>query len=94
MKYIQSKIKELEWSQHCLLIFRRSKAAKSEFGDGILPEFKRVQTFITVIINCKKEEDPSENEGNKVVNRFSHYKYIGIFPDAQGLPTVNSLVGS
>ena len=45
-------------------------------------------------IICKNEEDPSKNEGTRVVTTFSHYKSMGIFPDAQGQLTHKSLVGS
>ena len=36
------------------------------------------------LVICKNEEDPSKNEGTRVVTTFSHYKSMGIFPDAQG----------
>ena len=46
------------------------------------------------LVICKNEEDPSKNKGNRVVTTFSHYKSMGIFPDAQGQLTHKSLVGS
>ena len=46
------------------------------------------------LVICKNEEDPSKNEGTSVVTHFSHYKSMGIFPDAQGQLTHKSLVGS
>ena len=46
------------------------------------------------LVICKNEEDPSKNEGTKVSQYFSHYKSMGIFPDAQGQVTHKSLVGS
>ena len=87
-------MKELEWSQHYSLIFWRSRAANSEVSDLILPEFKLIQAFIVVLIVCKNEEDSFKNEGTRVVTTFSHYKSMGIFPDAQGQVTHKSLVGS
>ena len=70
MKKIQSKIKELEWSQHYSLIFRHSGAANSEVSDGILPKFKPIQGFIVELVICKNREDPLENEGTRVITTF------------------------
>ena len=53
-KKIQSKMKELEWSQHYSLIFGRSRAANSEVSDGILPKFKLIQAFMVGLLICKK----------------------------------------
>ena len=46
------------------------------------------------LIIYKNEEDPSKNESTRVVTTFSHYKSMGIFPDAQGQLTHKSLVRS
>ena len=49
------------------------------------------------LVICKNEEDTSKNEGTRVVTtflKFSHYKSMGIFPDAQGQVTHKSMVGS
>ena len=43
-----------------------------------------------VLLTCKNEVDQIKNEGAD----FSHYKYMGIFPDAQGQLTPQSLVRS
>ena len=40
-----------------------------------------------VLDTCKNEENPIKNEGARVSQDFSHYKSMGIFPDAQGQPT-------
>ena len=79
MKKIQSKIKELEWSQHYLLIFRRSRAANSEVSDGILPKFKPIQAFIVDLVTCKNEEDSLKNEGTRLVTSFLPLKVYGDF---------------
>ena len=43
---------------------------------------------------CKNKEDPIKNEG-AWPHHFAHYKYVpGIFPDAQGQLTSQSMVGS
>ena len=49
---------------------RRSRAANSIKGDGIWQKFKLIQAFVGVFITCKKEEDPSNNEGTRVVTTF------------------------
>ena len=46
------------------------------------------------LVTCNNEEDQLENEGNRVGSqRFSHYKSMGIFPNAQGQLTHKSFVG-
>ena len=47
-----------------------------------------------VLLTCKNEEDPIKNEGARVLTTFSHYKSMGIFSEAQGQLTPQSLVGS
>ena len=55
-----------------------------------LPKFELIQAFMHVLVTCKNEEDPIKNEGVRVFTRFSHYKSMGIFPDAQGQLTPQS----
>ena len=45
------------------------------------------------LVTCKNEEDPLENEGIRVVTMVSHYKSMGIFPNAQGQLTHKSFIG-
>ena len=59
-------------------------AANSIICDGICLNFKLIQAFIVVLVTCKNEEDPSKNEGPRVVTTFYHYKSMGTFPDAHG----------
>ena len=47
-----------------------------------------------VLVTYKNEDDSIKNEGARVVTPFSHYKSMGIFPDAQGQLTPQSLVRS
>ena len=47
-----------------------------------------------VIVTCKNEEDPIKMKELECSQDFSHYKYMGIFPDAQGQLTPQSLVRS
>ena len=63
-------MKELEWSQHYLLIFLTLKAANSEVSDGIVLKFKLIQVLIVVLIVCKNEEDPFKIESTRVVTTF------------------------
>ena len=76
-----------------MLFFRRSLAANSEVSSGILPKFELIQAFIVVLVTCKNEEDPIKNEGARVLTRFSPLS-MGIFSDAQGQLTPQSLVQS
>ena len=66
----------------------------SKVSRGILPKFELIKAFIVVLVTCKNEEDPIKNEGARVLKRFPHYKSMGIFSDAQGQLTPQSLVGS
>ena len=36
----------------------------------VLPKFKPIQAFIVGLVICKNEEDPSKNEGTRVVTTF------------------------
>ena len=65
-------MKALEWSQHYSLIFLTLKgpAANFEVSDGILLKFKPLQAFIVGLVICKNEDDPTKNEGTRVVTTF------------------------
>ena len=89
---IQSKVKALQRTQHYALIFQMLKAANSKVGDGILQKSKPIRAFMVGLVTCKNVENPSKNEGTRVVTNFSHYK--SIFLDAQGQLTHKSLVRS
>ena len=75
-----------------MTFFRRSRATNSEVSSGILSKFELIQAFIVVLVTCKNEEDPIKNEGARVLTRFPSYKSMGIFSDAQGQLTPQSLV--
>ena len=66
MKKIQSKMKELEWSQYYSLIFN----SKIKICDGTLTKSKLIQALIVVLIVCKNEEDPFKIERTRVVAIF------------------------
>ena len=60
-----------------------------------LPKFELIQAFMHVLDTCKNKEDPIKNEEALECSQdFSHYKSMGIFPDAQGQLTPQSLVRS
>ena len=46
------------------------------------------------LVICKNEEDPFKMNALEWSQYFSHYKSMGIFPDAQGQLTHKSLVRS
>ena len=39
-------------------------------GTGIWLKFKPTLAFIVILVTCKNEEDPSKNEGARVVTTF------------------------
>ena len=45
-----------------------------------------------VLDTCKNEEDPIKMKALECSHDFSHYKSMGIFPDAHGQLTPHSLV--
>ena len=59
-----------------------------------LPKFELIQAFMHVLDTCKNEEDPLKMKALECSQDFSHYKSLGIFPDAQGQLTPQSLVRS
>ena len=72
-KKIQSKMKELEWTQQCYIIhqfLRCSRAANSKIGDGILTKFILIHAFIVVLLICKNEYDLFLFECTRVVTTF------------------------
>ena len=62
---------ELEWSQHYSLIFLTLKGANSVVSDGILSKLKPNWAFMVGLVIWKNEEEPSKNEGTRVVTTFS-----------------------
>ena len=47
-----------------------------------LPKFDLIQVFVHVLNTCKNEEDPIKMKALECSQDFSHYKSMGIFPDA------------
>ena len=65
-----------------------------ETSGWIWPNFKLIQALMYVIITCKYEKDPIKKSREKVETSFSHYKPMGIFSEAQGQLTPQSVVQS
>ena len=61
-----------------------------------LPKFELTQAFMHVLLTCtcKNEVDQIKMKELECSQDFSHYKSMGIFPDAQGQLTPQSLVQS
>ena len=74
--------------------FRRARADNSGVGVGIWPKFELIQAFMHVLVTCKNEVIDSQMKELECSQDFSHYKSMGIFPDAQGQLTPQSLVRS
>ena len=91
MKKIQSKMKALEWTQH---LPHYNCMVAMETSGRIWPNFELIQALIHVLITCKYEKNPIKNSGENVMTSFPHYKSMGIFRDAQGQLTPQSLVRS
>ena len=50
---------------------RRSRAATSAVLGPIWPNFELVLEVMGVLVTCNNKEDPSKNESDTVVSRFS-----------------------
>ena len=61
------------------VFFRRLRATNSEVSGGILPKFKLIQALIVVLVTCKNKEDPSKNEGARLLTRISPLSVYGNF---------------
>ena len=77
MKMIHSKLKGQEWSQQCshymsMEIFPDTQGRlTSQSMIRFVPNFELIRTLMVVLISCKNEEDPIENEGTRVLRTFS-----------------------
>ena len=93
MKMIQSKLKELEWSQHFshykyMGFFRRSRAPTCNSAALCLiwPNFKLGRDFMVFLVTCKIKKIRSKM---KALECSQHY---ASFLDAQGQVTPESMV--
>ena len=95
MRVIESKMKELEFSQDFSHLkaygdfSRCPRAANSAVLGPIWPNFELVRDVIDVLVTCKYEKDPINNEGARVFTTL-----YSNFSDAQGLITHELVVVS
>ena len=90
MKRIRSNMKALEWPHNYISIFRRLRAHNSVVSGGIWQKFELIQAFMHVLVTCKNEEV----NALEWPQYFFHYKSMGIFQDAQGQLTPQSVIGT
>ena len=50
--------------------FQTSKGANSVVGDEIWQKFKLIQAFLVILVTCKNDDDPFENESTRVLTTF------------------------
>ena len=62
-------------------------AANSIVGGQVWPKIKLIKALIVVLDICKNDEDPSKMKAQVCPQHCSHYKYMDVFSDVQGLPT-------
>ena len=63
-------------------------------GGGIWPNFELIQASMYIRVICKNEDDSIKMNELEWSEHFSQYKSMGIFQDAQGQLTLQSLVES
>ena len=68
------------------------KKCPSGVGGGIWPKFELIQAFMHVLVRMRMIK--SKMKELEFSQDFSHYKSMGIFPDAQGQLTPQSFVRS
>ena len=64
------------------------------FSDEQGPKFELILAFMHVLVTCKNEDDRLKMKELECSQDFSHFKSMGIFSDAQGQLTPQSLVRS
>ena len=94
MKKIQSKMKELEWSQH----YSFFSDAQGQLTPKSVMESCRnsnpSKLLWLVLLYARMKKIHPKMKVLEWSQRFSHYKSMGIFPDTQGQLTHKSLVRS
>ena len=63
------------------------------FGGGLCSKFELIQAFMHVLVTCKNEDDVIKIKGLEWSQHCSHYKSMGIVPDAQGQLISQSMIG-
>ena len=68
----------------CINFFRRKRADYSGVGGGIWPKIELIQALMHVLVTYRMRMIELKMEELECLQDFSHYKSMGIFPDAQG----------
>ena len=81
---IRSKMNELAWRHHFLIIsiweiFRRSRAANFVVSGPIWPKFELVRDFMHVLVTCKYKKDRIKSNREIWKHPFPHYKLMRPF---------------
>ena len=95
MKKIQSKMKELEWGTTFFIIFsdaRGQLAPKSVMES--CQNSNSSELLWLILLSARIKKIHLKIKVLEWSQHFSHYRSMGIFPDAQGQLTHKSLVGS
>ena len=94
-KKIQSKMKMLEGSQHYSLIFSDAQGQLTPKSVMESCWYSNPSKLLwLVLLSARMKTIHPKMKVQKWSQHFSHYKSMGIFPDAQGQLTQKSLVGS
>ena len=59
-------------------------AANTVVGDGTRQKYKLIQAFVTVLVICKDNTDPSKMKALECSQNFSNCKSMGIFQTLKG----------
>ena len=95
MRKIHSKLKALEWSQH--FSHYKSMGIFPNAQGQVTPKSVMESSFELlwlVLLSARIKKIHPKMKVLEWSQHFSHYKSMGIFPDAQGQLTHKSLVGS
>ena len=85
MTMIQSKMKELEWSQHFPhykskgIFSRRPRASNFAVLGPIWSNFELIRDVMDVLVTCNYEENPIKTKALECSQHFPHYNPMGAF---------------
>ena len=94
MKKIQSKMKELEWSQHVINFSDAQGQLTPKSVVESCGNSNSYELLWLVLLSVRMKKIHPRMNVLEWSQHFSNYKSMGIFPDAQGQLTHKSLVGS
>ena len=94
MKKIRSKNRGARVFTTLNINFSGTQGQITGVGGGIWPKFELIQAFMHVLVPARMRMIDSKMKELECSQDFSHYKSMGIFPDAQGQLTPQSFVQS